>query len=94
MLFQCVYPRLAVVGELGSDATMSPWFLMVMFLHLPFTISLSLVLAGLVVSDYGLFILQACVSVLLGDYFSLCRQVCKDSWETRSLVEIFVYVPL
>ena len=39
-------------------------------LPLPLTIWLSLVLAGLAVSDYGLYLLQACVSVLLGDQFS------------------------
>ena len=44
-----------------------------MFLCLPFTIWLSLLLAGagLAVSDYGLSLLQACVSILLGDQFSL-----------------------
>ena len=42
-----------------------------MFLPLPLTIWLSLVLAGLAVSDCGLSLLQACVSVLLGDQFSL-----------------------
>ena len=41
-----------------------------MFLHLPLAIWLSLVLAGLAVSDCGLSLLQACVSVLLGDQFS------------------------
>ena len=41
-----------------------------MFLHLPFAILLSLLLAGLGVSDYGLSLLQACVSVLQGDQFS------------------------
>ena len=42
-----------------------------MFLPLPLAIWLSLVLAGLAVSDCGLSLLQACVSVLLGDQFSL-----------------------
>ena len=65
------YPGLAVVGELGSDGTMLPWFLLVVFLHLPFVIWLSLVLAGVAVSDCGLSVLQASVSVLLGDPFSL-----------------------
>jgi hypothetical protein len=41
-----------------------------MFLPLLLTIWLSLVLAGLAVSDCGLSLLQACVSVLLGDQFS------------------------
>ena len=41
-----------------------------MFLPLPLAIWLSLVLAGLAVSDCGLSLLQACVSVLLGDQFS------------------------
>ena len=42
-----------------------------MFLPLPLTIWLSLVLAGLAVSDCDLFLLQACVSELLEDQFSL-----------------------
>ena len=41
-----------------------------MFLPLPLAIWLSLVLAGLAVSDCGLSLLQACVSVLPGDQFS------------------------
>ena len=41
-----------------------------MFLPLPLDIWLSVVLAGLAVSDCGLSLLQACVSVLLGDQFS------------------------
>jgi hypothetical protein len=57
----------------GSDDAMWPWFLFLMFLPLPFTIWLSLVLAGLAVSDYGLSLLQAFVSVLLGDQFFLGR---------------------
>ena len=62
------YLELFVVGELGSDVAMWPWFLLVMFLCLPFAIWLSLVLAGVAVSDCGL-------SVLLGDPFSLCTRV-------------------
>ena len=42
-----------------------------MFLHLPLIIWLSLVLTGLAVSDCGLSLLQACVSILLGDQISL-----------------------
>ena len=80
--------------ELGLDGAMLPWFLLVMFLYLPFAICLSLVLAGLAVSDYGLSVLQAYVSVLLGFLFSLCTQVCRHSWETSSLVVVFVYVAL
>ena len=63
--------ELTVVGELDLDDDMSPWFLLVMFLCLPFTIWLSLVLAGPAVSDCGLSFLKACVSVFLGDQFSL-----------------------
>ena len=48
------YPGLAVVRELGSDGIMLPWILLVMFLHLPFAIWLSLVLAGAAVSDGSL----------------------------------------
>ena len=88
------YPGLAVVEELGSDGAMLPWFLLVMFLHLPFSIHLSLVLVGLAVSDCGLSVLQACVSVLLEFLFSLCTQVCRHSWETSFLVVVFVYVAL
>ena len=44
------YPGLAVVGELGSDGAMLPWFLLVMFLCLPFARCLSLVVSGLAVS--------------------------------------------
>ena len=46
-------------------------FLLLMFLPLPLAIWLSLVLAGLAVSDCGLSFLQACLSELLGDQFSL-----------------------
>ena len=41
-----------------------------MFLPLPLAIWLSLVLAGLAVSDSGLSLLLTCVSELLGDQFS------------------------
>ena len=41
-----------------------------MFLPLFLSIWLSLVLAGLAVSAYGLSLMQACVSVLLVDQFS------------------------
>jgi hypothetical protein len=41
-----------------------------MFLPLPFVIWLSLMLAGLAVSDCGLSLQQACASVLLGDQIS------------------------
>ena len=29
------YPGFADVGEMGSDAAVMPWFLLVMLLHLP-----------------------------------------------------------
>jgi hypothetical protein len=51
---------------MGSDYAKQPWFLLLMFSTLLFAIWLSLVLAGFAVSDYGLSLLQACVSVLLG----------------------------
>jgi hypothetical protein len=60
-----------VVGELVSDDAKCSWFLLLMFLPLPFTISLSLVLPGLAVSDCGLSLLHASVSVVLGKNFSL-----------------------
>lgn len=41
------YPLLAVLGELGSNGAILHWLLLIMFLHLPFAIWLSLVLAGL-----------------------------------------------
>ena len=44
------YPGLAVVGELGSDGAILPWFLLVIFLHLLFAFWLSLVLADVAVS--------------------------------------------
>ena len=59
-----------MVGELGSDDAKWPWFLLLMFLPLPFANCLSHVLAGLAVSDCGLSLPQASVSVLLGDQFS------------------------
>ena len=59
-----------MVGELGSDDSMKSWFLLLMFLRLPFIVWLSLELTGLAVSDFGLSLLQAGVSVLLGDQFS------------------------
>ena len=66
------YPGLAVFGELHSDGAMLPCFLLVIFLHLPFSIWLSLVLAGVIVSDCGL-------SVFLGDPFSPYILVCRYS---------------
>jgi hypothetical protein len=61
------------MGELGSDYAEWPWFLLLMFFSLTLAIWLSLVLAGLAisVSDCGLSLLQVCVSVPLGDQFSL-----------------------
>ena len=56
------YPGHAVVGEFDLDGAMLPWFLLVIFLHLPFAIWLSLVLAALAVSDCGLSVLEACTS--------------------------------
>ena len=38
------YPRSAVVEEVGSDSAKRHWFLLLMFLCLPLTIWLSLVL--------------------------------------------------
>jgi hypothetical protein len=45
------YPWLVVMGELGSYGVEWDWFLLLMFLCLPFTIWLSLVLTGLAVFD-------------------------------------------
>jgi len=51
------YLGLAVEGILGSDDAKWPWFLLLRFLPLPLAICLSLVLAGLAVSDSGLTVL-------------------------------------
>ena len=40
------YSGLAVVGDLSSDSVILHWLLLIMFLHLPLAIWLSLVLAG------------------------------------------------
>ena len=48
------YPGLAVVVELCLDGAIFPWFLLVMFLCLPFAIWMSLMLADVAVSDCGL----------------------------------------
>ena len=53
-----------------------------MFLYLPFATWLNLVLASLAVSECGLSLLQACVSVLLGDQFTL-----GGIWVWRALVQ-------
>ena len=55
------------LGSLWWDnwVLLMPWILVLMFLPLPFAIWLSLVFAGLAVSDCGLSLLQASVSVLL-----------------------------
>ena len=52
-----VYPGVAMVGELGFDDAKEPWFLLLMFLYLPFAILLSLVLPALPESDWSLFLL-------------------------------------
>ena len=55
LLFQCFrYPRLSVVGELGSGDAKEPWFQLVMLLPFPLAIWLSLVLADFAVSDCAL----------------------------------------
>jgi hypothetical protein len=51
------YPGLALVGELGSDDPKWHWFPMLMFLHLPLSIWLSLELIGLAVSYWSLSLL-------------------------------------
>jgi hypothetical protein len=81
------YPGLAVVGELGSDDTMYPWFLLVKFLLLPFTIWLSLVLVGFAVSGFSLSLLWACkpVSALLEDQLFLGRTSGQRAVETAPM---------
>ena len=78
------HPGLAVVEELGSDGAMLPWFLLVMFLCLPFAIWLSLVSAGLTVSDCVLSVPQACVPVLLYSC-SLCVVLCLPGAQIQRL---------
>ena len=72
------YPGLAVVGELGSDDVMLPWFLLETFLHLPFAILLFLVLVGPVLSGWRLSLLCTCkpVSAPLGDRLSPGTECC------------------
>ena len=76
------YPGLAVVEELSSVDAKLPWFQLLMFLTLPLTIWLSLVFAGLVISDGGFFLLPVFVSVLLGDQFSP-----SDIWVWRAVAQ-------
>jgi len=47
------YSMFALVGELGSDADMQSWFLLLGSLHLPLSIRLSLVLPCSAISDNG-----------------------------------------
>ena len=61
----------------------SLFFLLLMFLCLPFSLWLSLVLAHLAISDCDFPILQVCVSVLLGDQFSW-RNLGMESYGTGS----------
>ena len=88
------YSGLAIIGGLGLDGAMLPWFLLIMFLYLAFAIWLSLVLAGVAVSDSDLSVRQTFVFVLLVDQFSLCTQECRYSCKTCSLVVVFGYVAL
>ena len=69
------YPGLAIVGKLDTDGGMLPCFLLVMFLHLPLAICLSLVLASFAVSDGGLSVLKAPLSMLLEDLFCVHRYI-------------------
>jgi hypothetical protein len=79
--------RLAVVGELGSDGVKQSWFLLVRFLHLPFTMWLSLVLDVLAVSGWSLFLLWVCkpVSTLHGDQLSPGRACVQRALEQPKL---------
>jgi hypothetical protein len=49
-----VYPGVAMVGELGFDDAKEPWFLLLMFLCLPPTFWLFVVLPALAMSDWSL----------------------------------------
>ena len=55
------------MGELGSDNAELYWVLLLMIMCLPLAIWLSLVLAGLPVSDGGLSVLQVCGASLSSD---------------------------
>ena len=55
---------------------------MLVFLPLPFTIWISLLLAGLALSDCDFSLLQACVLVFLGDQFFL-----REIWVWRAVVQ-------
>jgi hypothetical protein len=48
------YLGLDTVGELGSDVAKPNWLLLLMFLHLPLEVLLSLVLSDLPISDWHL----------------------------------------
>jgi hypothetical protein len=50
-------PGVVVVGELGSDDAKKAWFLLVMYLHLPLPIWLSILLPALAVTDWSLSLL-------------------------------------
>ena len=68
-----------------------------MFLPLPLTIWLSLVLAGLAVSDCGLSLLQACVSEFLGEQFSpgliwVWRAVAQDQLRAQTKTWRFLFL--
>jgi len=80
---------IAVVGVLGFDDTKWPWFLLLRFFPLPLAICLSLVLAGLGVSDSSL---TSCKPLL----------ECQHSWRpvfsrqnlhTKNCVRVSVPVP-
>lgn len=71
------YSGLSLVGELGSDVTKSNWLVSFMFLCLPLTIRLPLVLSGLSVSDWELVLpvsLLSYVPVILCSY--MCLKTC------------------
>ena len=59
------YPGLAVVENLCSDDAKYPWFLLVRFLHLPFTTWLFLVLVGHALYGWSLSLLLVCKPVSL-----------------------------
>ena len=60
------------MGELGSDGAMLPWFLLVMFFHLPLAIWLSLMLAVVALSDVDFSVMQACAYLCSWDIHPLC----------------------
>jgi hypothetical protein len=66
-----------------------PWFLLVKFLYLPFTIWLSLVLDGLAVSGWSLSLLWVCVSTPKRSALSWWN-LCTEGSETAQALSALI----